>query len=174
MLKIDGVPQRDNAESAESSTRASAPGCLHELFERQADARGSAPALVCGEVSLSYSALELRANRLAHHIRQLGVERGALVGIAFDRSELPIIAILACLKAGAAYLPLDPDYPRDRLAFVVDEEHILASTLAQFLRQEGLDARSSACPIGVLDSASISPPDLLISDVAPSLYQGSN
>ena len=58
------------------------------------------------------------------------------------------------------------ELPRQLLAFVVDEEHILASTLAQFLRQEGLDARSFACPIGVLDAAYISPPDLLISDVA--------
>jgi DNA-binding NarL/FixJ family response regulator len=56
--------------------------------------------------------------------------------------------------------------PRQLLAFIVDEEHILASTLAQFLRQEGLDARSFACPIGALDAASTSPPDLLISDVA--------
>jgi DNA-binding response OmpR family regulator len=56
------------------------------------------------------------------------------------------------------------ELPRQLLAFIVDEEHILASTLAEFLRQEGLDARSFASPIGALDAASISPPDLLISD----------
>lgn len=58
------------------------------------------------------------------------------------------------------------ELPRQLLAFIVDEEHILASTLAGFLRQEGLDARSFAGPIEALDAASTSPPDLLISDVA--------
>jgi non-ribosomal peptide synthetase-like protein len=126
MLRVDDATQCDGAESAGASVQGSAPGCLHELFERQADARGNAVALVCGEVTLSYSALELRANRLANHLRQLGVVRGALVGIAFDRSELPIIAILACLKAGAAYVPIDPSHPDERIRFIVEEAEIAA------------------------------------------------
>jgi non-ribosomal peptide synthetase-like protein len=126
MLKIDDAPQRDSAERGEASLRTSALGCLHELFERQADARGRAVALVCGEVSLSYSALELRANRLANHLRQLGVERGALVGIAFDRSELPIIAILGCLKAGAAYVPIDASHPDERIRYILEEAETAA------------------------------------------------
>lgn len=64
--------------------------------------------------------------------------------------------------------------PRQLIAFIVDEEHILASTLAQFLRREGLDARSFAGPIEALDAASRLSPDLLISDAALSLSQASN
>src|SRR6516165_9887249 len=115
-------------------------GCLHELFERQADARGEAVALVCGRLSLSYSDLELRANRLANHLRQLGIGRGALVGIAIDRSELPIIAVLACLKAGAAYVPVDPGHPDERIRFIIEEAEIAAllTERAQLARMSAL------------------------------------
>ncbi len=68
----------------------------------------------------------MRANRLANYLRQVGIGRGALVGIAFDRSELPIIAILACLKAGAAYVPIDPGHPDERIRFIIEEAEIAA------------------------------------------------
>jgi non-ribosomal peptide synthetase-like protein len=126
MLKIDDTMQCDSAECAEVALRLPAPACLHELFERQAETRGKAVALVCGEVEVSYSALELRANRLANYLRQLGIGRGAFVGIAFDRSELPIVAILACLKAGAAYVPIDPSHPDERIRYIVEEAEIAA------------------------------------------------
>src|SRR5436190_7688192 len=95
--------------------------CLHELFEHQADLRSEAPALICGELTLSYRELELRANRLAHHLRGLGAGPGTLIGVAFERSELPIIAILACLKAGAAYVPIDPSHPDERIRYIAQE-----------------------------------------------------
>src|SRR5271165_189934 len=126
MLRVDDATLCHGADGAEVHLRASAFGCLHELFERQVDARGEAIAIVCGDLSLSYSALELRANRLANYLRQLGIGRGALVGIAFDRSELPIIAILACLKAGAAYVPIDPGHPNERIRFITEEAEIAA------------------------------------------------
>ncbi len=126
MLKIDDAPPRDSAESSQPSPGTRGLGCLHELFERQVDARGGAVALVCGEVSLSYSALESRANRLANHLRQLGAGPGTLVGIAFDRSELPIIAILACLKAGAAYVPIDTSHPDERIRYILEEAEVAA------------------------------------------------
>jgi non-ribosomal peptide synthetase-like protein len=126
MLKIDDAAQCDSTGIAGAPVRASAPDCLHELFERQADARGKAIALVCGEETVSYSALELRANRLANYLRQLGVGPGALIGIAFDRCELPIIAILACLKAGAAYVPIDPSNPDERIRHIVEEAELAA------------------------------------------------
>ncbi|HEY2185002.1 MAG TPA: Pls/PosA family non-ribosomal peptide synthetase [Xanthobacteraceae bacterium] len=120
----------------------SASDCLHELFERQADVRGTAIALVCGNSSLSYFELEKRANRLAHQMRQFGAGRGALVGIAFQRSELPIIAVLACLKAGTAYVPVDPSHPDDRLRYVIEETEIalLLTEQAQALRLSQLFA----------------------------------
>jgi amino acid adenylation domain-containing protein len=102
----------------------SGSGCLHELFEAQVDVRGDAVAVVCGPESLSYAGLEARANRLANHLRQLGAGPGSFVGIALERSELPIIAILACLKAGAAYVPIDPTHPDDRIRYMVEEAEI--------------------------------------------------
>src|SRR5262249_39156525 len=84
--------------------------------------------------------LERRANRLANHLRQLGIGRGALVGIAFERSELPIIGILACLKAGAAYVPIDPGHPDERIRFIIEEAGIagLLTERAQLARLSAL------------------------------------
>src|SRR3974390_3170457 len=125
MLRVDDATLGRDAGSVEGAPRAGL-GCPHELFERQADARAEAVALVCGRLSLSYSDLELRANRLANYLRQVGLWRGALVGIAFGRSELPIIAILACLKAGAAYVPIDPGHPDERIRYIIEEAEIAA------------------------------------------------
>ncbi len=140
LLNVDDVSQRSGAESGEALLHAPAPECLHELFEEQTDACGEAVALVCGDMSLSYAALELRANRVANYLRQLGVGRGALVGIAFDRSELPIIAILGCLKAGAAYVPIDVSHPDERIRFILAEADTAAvlSERAQLARMSRL------------------------------------
>lgn len=101
-----------------------APYCLHELFETQVERRGDAEALVCGAISLTYAELEQRANQLAHFLRSLGAGPGRFVGLCLPRSELPIVAILACLKAGAAYIPLDPGHPDDRIRFIAEEAEI--------------------------------------------------
>ena len=125
MLRIDEPIQFRRAHVELSSAVLPSP-CLHELFERQTDARGKALAIVCGEAELSYAALESRANRLANHLRGLGIGRGAFVGVAFDRSELTIIAILGCLKAGGAYVPLDPSHPDERIHYIAQEAEIAA------------------------------------------------
>ena len=131
-----------------------AAACLHELFERQADARGNTPALVCGQLSMSYSALERRANQLANHLRQLGIGRGALVGIALERSELPIIGILACLKAGAAYVPIDPAHPDERIRFII-EEAALAGLLTERTQLARMSALFCGCVITLDDAAGV-------------------
>jgi non-ribosomal peptide synthetase component F len=95
------------------------PGLLHELFQRQADARPDAVALECAGARMSYGELERRANRLAHLLRQRGVGRGDCVGLWLSRSMDVPLALLAIMKAGAAYVPLDPEYPADRVAFVL-------------------------------------------------------
>ncbi len=100
------------------------PGCLHELFEARADAAGEALALVCDDRNFSYAELEVRSNQLAHHLRALGAGPGVLVGLCLHRSEQPIIAILACLKAGAAYVPMDPTLPDERIRFIAAEAEI--------------------------------------------------
>src|SRR5258708_10585380 len=84
-------------------------------FEDQVSRTPQASALTFAGESLSYSELNERANRLAHCLLDLEVRPGSLVGIALDRSLEMVIAIVATLKAGAGYLPLDPDYPRARI-----------------------------------------------------------
>ncbi len=97
---------------------------LHQLFEAQVDQSPEAIALSCEGKTLSYRALDEQANRLAHHLRGLGVGPDTLVGLCVERSLSMVVGILGILKAGGAYLPLDPDYPRDRLAFTVEDSKI--------------------------------------------------
>ena len=94
---------------------------VHRCFEQQAELRPDAVAVVFEGESLTYRELNQRANRLAHFLRRLGVAPGALVAIHLDRSLEMIVGILAVLKAGGAYLPLDPTYPVDRLAYMIDD-----------------------------------------------------
>jgi len=90
-------------------------------FEAEADRDPAASAIELQGERLTYAELDLRANRLAHHLRALGVGPDVLVGIGLERSADLVVAILATLKAGGAYLPLDPAYPDERLAFMLAE-----------------------------------------------------
>ncbi len=95
--------------------------CIHELFEQQVDRIPDALAMVAGAEQLTYRELDARANQLAHHLRACGVGPGELVGIFLERSSDLVIALLGVLKSGAAYVPLDPTYPKDRLAFIQED-----------------------------------------------------
>ena len=128
--KISALPLLSERERAQQlvewndTARAyGADACLHELFEQQVDRTPDAVALVAGARTLTYRELDARANQLAHHLRACGVTPGALVGIFLERSEQLVIALLAALKSGAAYVPLDPTYPKDRLAFIHADAH---------------------------------------------------
>ncbi|WP_257168770.1 non-ribosomal peptide synthetase [Bradyrhizobium sp. SRS-191] len=94
---------------------------LHELFTAQAVRTPDAPALVKGGDQLTYAELDRRANQLAHHLSTIGVGRDAIVGICVERSFEMVIGILGVLKAGGAYLPLDPNYPAERLAYMISD-----------------------------------------------------
>jgi amino acid adenylation domain-containing protein len=97
---------------------------LHELFERQAERTPQALAVLStqeGQGSWSYAELNDRANALAHHLIGLGVGREALVGVCMQRSMHTVVALLGIAKAGGAYLPLDPSYPEERLAFMLED-----------------------------------------------------
>lgn len=95
--------------------------CFHTLFEEQAARSPQATALMTRDGAVSYLELNRRANILARSLRRRGLGRGRIVGICFDRTPEGITTILAILKAGGVYLPLDPDYPGERLAFMVDD-----------------------------------------------------
>src|SRR3979411_2288139 len=93
--------------------------CLHELFAAWAARTPDAVALSCADETLSYGELESRANRLAHHLRSLGVGPDVVVGLCVERSLDMVVGLLGILKAGGAYLPLDPGLPPDRLAYML-------------------------------------------------------
>lgn len=92
---------------------------VHQLFEAQVKQHPQKIALSIGKVQVSYGQLSLHANNLARDLRQQGVKPGDLVGLCLDRSLELVAAILAVLKCGAAYLPLDPAYPVERLDFIL-------------------------------------------------------
>jgi pristinamycin I synthase-3/4 len=94
---------------------------VHALFEAQAVRTPDTPAVEAGETTLSYAELNARADRLAGHLRALGVGPETLVGLALPRSPEMIVAILGVLKAGGGYLPLDPAYPEERRAFMLED-----------------------------------------------------
>ncbi len=95
--------------------------CIHHLFESQARRSPESIALVYGEKTMSYQELDERSMRLACHLQQLGVQPDSVVGLCLERSLEMVVALLGILKAGGAYLPLDPDYPDERLAFMVGD-----------------------------------------------------
>lgn len=95
--------------------------CLHHLFEAQVTYTPDAMALVCAGTSLTYRELNRRANQVAHYLRDRGVGPEKLVGLCLERSLAMVVGLLGILKAGAAYLPLDPTYPAERLAFMLDD-----------------------------------------------------
>src|SRR5918999_5371419 len=90
-----------------------------ELFEQQVAQNPTQLAVAAGDTHLTYAELNARANQFARHLRSFGIGRESLVGICIDRSLEMAIGILGILKSGGAYLPLDPDYPKDRLAFMI-------------------------------------------------------
>ncbi len=104
-----------------------------ERFEAQVDRRRDAAAVTFGERSLSYAELDRHANQLAAQLVARGVAPDSVVAIAFERSLEAVVALLAVLKAGACYLPLDPGYPAERLAFMLDD-----ARPALVLKQKGL------------------------------------
>ncbi|QNN43948.1 amino acid adenylation domain-containing protein [Pedobacter roseus] len=93
-----------------------------DLFEEQVLLCPEHTAVVFGSVRLSYSELNMLSNRLAHYLREVhGIGAGDLVGILQDRSDLLIVSILGVLKSGGAYVPIDPDYPRDRIDYMLKD-----------------------------------------------------
>ncbi|WP_433385475.1 amino acid adenylation domain-containing protein [Micromonospora sp. KLBMP9576] len=130
---LDVLPDAERrrlVEEGNDATVAYPPGrCVHHLVEARAARDPDAVALVLGDERLSYGELNARANRLAHHLRARGVGPDRLVAICVERSLETVVGLLAVLKAGAAYLPLDPAYPVERLAAMLrDSTPVVALT----------------------------------------------
>src|ERR1700676_36938 len=116
---LDAAERRRVLVEWNDTARAVPPTTLPALIEAQVAQRGDAIALVCKDTTLSYAALNARANRLAHLLIAQGAGPEQIVALALPRSAELIVGLLAIVKSGAAYLPLDPDYPADRLAFML-------------------------------------------------------
>ncbi|BDI19846.1 hypothetical protein ANSO36C_56480 [Nostoc cf. commune SO-36] len=95
--------------------------CIHQLFEEEVERTPNAVAVVYENQQLTYQELNNRANQLANHLRSLGVGSDVLVGLCVERSLEMVIGLLGILKAGAAYVPLDPEYPTERLSFILED-----------------------------------------------------
>ena len=109
-----------------NDTRADYPRhlCVHELFAAQVAKTPDNIAVIFEGQKLTYQELNHRANQVAHYLQSLGVEPEVLVGICVERSLEMIIGMLGILKAGAAYLPLDPTYPKERLSFMLSDSQV--------------------------------------------------
>ncbi len=95
--------------------------CLHHLFEQQVAKTPDKIAVVFEDIELTYQQLNEEANQLAHHLQGLGIQPDQFVGICVERSLDMLMGMLGILKAGAAYLPMDPNYPQDRLAYMLED-----------------------------------------------------
>ncbi|MEM7061632.1 MAG: amino acid adenylation domain-containing protein [Cyanobacteria bacterium P01_B01_bin.77] len=98
--------------------------CVHQAIADQADQTPDATAIIFNGESVSYGQLNRRANQLAHYLKQQGITSGTLVGLCLQRSVEMVVTLLAILKTGCAYVPLDPTYPVARLRYVIEDADI--------------------------------------------------
>ena len=148
-LPITSEPERRMLAREWNQTQRPYPQiAMHELITLAASKRGEKPAVRCAGRVLKYEDVEKRSNQLAHALRHLGVNRECLVGVLLERSERMPVALLGVLKSGAAYVPLDPAYPRDRIRGMLED----AGAAAVVTERNLLDLASSiACPKLCLD-----------------------
>src|SRR5207248_6084684 len=130
-LRLSELPLLTEAERRQmlrdwNATESDYPrdACLHHLFEQQAARTPEAVAIVMGGEQITYRSLDDRANQLANYLMQLGAGQESLVGIFLERSIDMVVALLAVLKTGSAYIPLDPAYPPDRIAFILEDASV--------------------------------------------------
>ncbi len=105
-----------------------APSSIHGLFEARVDEFGDKTAVICEDQRLTYKALDNKSNQLANYLIDQGIEKNTLIGVCLERSVDMLVSIMGILKAGACYIPLDPEYPIDRIQFMLDNsfaEHVL-------------------------------------------------
>jgi len=134
----------------ETSTAFPRNVCVHELFETQVERTPHQLAVSCADEHLSYAELNSRANQLAHYLRSLGVGPETVVGVCLERTVLLPVALLGVLKAGGAYLPLDPSYPPERMEWiygnagvqVVLTDEYLEAARNEIAQQSRTDSRS--------------------------------
>lgn len=176
-LVMLGEAERQLVLNQWNATRApyAAEQTVHGLFEAQVTRSPDAVAVRFENEALTYAELNARANRLAHHLRSLGAGNGELVGVWLERGPDMVVAVLGILKAGAAYVPLDPAFPKDRIDYMMEDAELrvvvtqsaLAGGLPQGVQGVSLDADAATL-------SALSPLDLMpisgASDLAYVIY----
>jgi natural product biosynthesis luciferase-like monooxygenase protein len=136
-----------------TATALPAERLVHRAFEEQARKTPAAIALTAQGKTLTYDELNRRANRLAHRLIELGASRDGLIGVYLPRTDAMVVAMLAVLKAGAAYLPLDPTYPKERIAFMLEDSKAkIIVTLAELSQGLGQGTTTVALDTDSFDS----------------------
>jgi natural product biosynthesis luciferase-like monooxygenase protein len=133
-MLTDGERRQLLVEWNDTALQLDTTRCIHQLFEAQVDETPDAVALVFEDDELTYRELNERANRLAHYLSGLGVGAESLVGICVERSAEMVTGLLGILKAGAAYVPIDPTYPRERIAYTLTDAGVSVLLTQESLR----------------------------------------
>ena len=169
-LDLVGAAEREQvAEWNRTGAEFPADRCVHELFAAQAARVPDAVAVTFGDEALTFRGLDERANRLAHHLRGLGVGPEVRVGICLERSPELMVAILGVMKAGGAYVPVDPAHPAERIGYVLDDSGVRVLLTQERLRERvpaGEGVRVVAVD-GDRDAVAASPAGLPESGVGP-------
>ncbi|HEY7337721.1 MAG TPA: amino acid adenylation domain-containing protein [Bryobacteraceae bacterium] len=135
-LPLLGAAERSRIVYEWNTTESAFPDgvCIHEAFERQAGLFPDSIAVIDDDRDLTYLRLNDNANRLAHYLRSRGVRPDDRVGVALERSADAIIALLAIMKTGASYVPIDPAYPKQRIEFMLNDSGVQVLITRQWLR----------------------------------------
>ena len=143
-MRLERMPLSGTTSAIISAIRKIRVECLHEYFEQTCDRRPSKIAVISGSSRLTYEELDRQANCLAHFFLSQGVRRGNPIGILLERSLDTYITLLGVLKAGGAFVPLDPSFSAEQIAFITEDAglHGLVTTSA-FREKTGI----LSCPI---------------------------
>jgi amino acid adenylation domain-containing protein len=139
--RLSELPLLTDAESRQmlswNDTRADYPreGCVHELFQDQAARTPTAVAVAGGGITLTYAELNRRANRLARRLQALGVGPESLIGLCAERTPELVVGLLGIVKAGCAYVPIDPGLPEARLRLMLDDARVSVLVTTPGLRE---------------------------------------
>lgn len=178
---IDSLPLLTSAERHQlleewNRTAADYPSdrTIHQLFTEQAARTPNAVAVVDGDRAWTYSEIEATSNRLAHHLLALGVQPGQAVGIWLERSAHKVVAMLAALKAGAAWLPLDPSNPEKRLQWMAADAGvtviICTSATTPYQPSAAFTCLQIDQPGAIPEDAPNTPPPCSVESTAPAYY----
>ena len=116
------TPQEEQSFASWNQTSAPLPQLsVDQIISLQAEARPQSKAVTCGDVTLCYQELNQRANQLAHYLQSRAIAAEQVVAVCLERSIEQVVALLGVMKAGGAYLPIDPSYPPDRIRFMLDD-----------------------------------------------------